>query len=87
VHDIVNFVTTEEYLAELLDFDPDMFFRIIVKLFRGAPWKFVSKMTDYDKEINVEATDILAVFETRGHKSFQHNGDRKILDSFYLFVL
>ncbi len=38
VIDIVNFITTEEYLKEILEFDPEMFFRVISRLFRGRPW-------------------------------------------------
>lgn len=38
MYDILNFVSAEEYLTELLDFDPDMFFRVIAKLFRQKPW-------------------------------------------------
>ena len=33
VLDILNFISTEEYLQELLDFDPYMFFRVLSKLF------------------------------------------------------
>lgn len=47
VHHIVNFVTTEEYLRTILDFDSEMFFFVIEKLFKGKPWQFLSEMRRY----------------------------------------
>lgn len=66
--DIVNFVSTEEYLTELLDFDPDMFFRVIAKLFQGKPWQFISRFSETNTDCNLEPSYILPLFETRGHK-------------------
>jgi hypothetical protein len=34
VHDIIHFITTEEYLRTILDFEPEMFFFNIEKLFK-----------------------------------------------------
>jgi hypothetical protein len=44
VHDIIHFITTEEYLRTILDFDPEMFFFNIEKLFKGRPWQYLSEM-------------------------------------------
>lgn len=64
VYDILNFVSAEEYLTELLDFDPDMFFRVIAKLFRQKPWQFVTEMNQTKIDALVDSNDILALFET-----------------------
>ena len=42
VYDIVNFLTNEDFLKELLDFDTDQFFKVIVKIFMGQPLKFLA---------------------------------------------
>ncbi len=38
VYDIAHFVTTEEFLTELISFDCEEFLRIIAKLFYGLPY-------------------------------------------------
>ena len=87
VYDILNFVSAEEYLTELLDFDPDMFFRVIAKLFRQKPWQFITEMNQTKIDALVDSNDILALFETRGHKYEQLKGNPRVLESFYSFVL
>lgn len=47
VHDIIHFITTEEYLKTILDFDSEMFFFIIERLFSGKPWQFLCEMPQY----------------------------------------
>ena len=42
VYHIVDFVTNEDNLKELLDFDPEQFFKIMAKLFLGKPWEYLS---------------------------------------------
>ena len=42
VYHIVDFVTNEDHLKEILDFDPEQFFKIMVKLFLGKPWEYLS---------------------------------------------
>lgn len=72
VVDIVNFVSTDEYLSELLDFDPSLFFRVISKLFTGKPWLFVSLMDESQTECNIDPVEhLLPMFETRGKKAKQ----------------
>jgi hypothetical protein len=87
VHDIVNFVSTEEYLSELLDFDPQMFFQVIAKLFKDKPWQFMSQMADLNAECNIDPSDMLPLFETQGHKAKNISNSDEILDCFYAFVL
>ena len=41
VYDIANFVTTDQFLQELINFDSEQFFKIIAKLFYGSPYKFL----------------------------------------------
>jgi hypothetical protein len=38
VYNIVHFVTTDEYLTQMLDFDSEEFFKIIGGLYKGMPW-------------------------------------------------
>lgn len=38
---IVDFVSNEETLALLLDFDPEAFFQTVVCLFSGRPWYYL----------------------------------------------
>jgi hypothetical protein len=59
VHDIIHFITTEEYLRTILDFDPEMFFFVIEKLFKGRPWQYLSEMRKYQSDC-LEADEILA---------------------------
>lgn len=40
---IVNFVTVEDNLVTMLDFDADAFFETVVGLFVGKPWLFITK--------------------------------------------
>ena len=42
VYHIVDFVTNEDNLKEILDFDPEQFFKIMAKLFLGKPWEYLS---------------------------------------------
>ena len=44
---IVDFISNEDNLSELLDFDPEHFFSILVLLFRGKPWQFLLDSDDY----------------------------------------
>jgi len=41
VYDIANFVTTDEFMKELINFDSEQFFTIVTKLFYGQPYKFL----------------------------------------------
>lgn len=41
VFNIVDFVTDENTLALLLDFDPEAFFQTVIYLFSGKPWHFL----------------------------------------------
>lgn len=34
----------EERITELLDFDSEVFFKVLRLLFKGQPWKFFFKM-------------------------------------------
>ena len=40
MYHIVDFVTNEDYLKEMLDFDPEQFFKIMTKLFIVMNFKF-----------------------------------------------
>ena len=45
---IVDFVTNDETLAQLLDFDSAAFFQTVELLFSGKPWQFlVNKSANY----------------------------------------
>ena len=35
VYDIVNVITNDQFLGELIDFDSDQFFKVAVKIFTG----------------------------------------------------
>ena len=47
VFHIVNFVTVEDNLVTMLDFDADAFFETIVGLFIGKPWLFITKRGEF----------------------------------------
>ena len=40
-YDIAHFIYNDEFLDELLKFDSEVFFKICVKLFSNAPYKFL----------------------------------------------
>lgn len=42
VFSIVDFVTNEDNLATMIDFDPESFFETVLRLFTGDPWKFLT---------------------------------------------
>lgn len=50
MYHIVDFVTNEDYLKEMLDFDPEQFFKIMTKLFLGKPWEYLSNCEDHSFE-------------------------------------
>jgi hypothetical protein len=85
VLDIVNFISTEEYLSVLLEFDPSMFFRVISRLFEGKPWQFLRQFKEH--ECIMEPNHILPLFETKGQKKFYTEQDRSVLDAFHVFLL
>lgn len=39
---IVDFISNEDNLSEMLDFDPEHLFQILVLLFKGKPWQFLT---------------------------------------------
>ena len=41
VYDITHFVTNEQFLEDLIEFDPEQFFKVIAKIFYGQPYKFL----------------------------------------------
>lgn len=47
VFNIVDFVTDEDNLAAMLDFDAEGFFEMMVRLFTSEPWLFIIKPTNY----------------------------------------
>ena len=48
VYDIANFLTTDEFLKELMNFDAEQFFKITAKLFYGVPYKYLTTMEEYN---------------------------------------
>ena len=50
VYHIVDFVTNEDNLKEILDFDPEQFFKIMAKLFLGKPWEYLSNCEGHKYE-------------------------------------
>ena len=50
VYHIVDFVTNEDNLKEILDFDPEQFFKIMAKLFLGKPWEYLSNCEGHQFE-------------------------------------
>lgn len=49
---IVDFVTDEDNLAAMLDFDPREFFETMVRLFLGHPWLFITNSGKYQFEFD-----------------------------------
>jgi hypothetical protein len=41
VYDILNVISTDQFLEELLSFDPEQFFKVVTKAFMGKPLKFL----------------------------------------------
>jgi hypothetical protein len=56
IYDIVNFITNDFVLDELLQFDCDQFFKVSAKLFYGQPFKFLKDQRDYLMKNNVKGT-------------------------------
>lgn len=61
IYDIVVFISVDEYLSEMLEFDSKMFFRVIQELFRGRAWKFLSEMRKYVRKEDCISAD--SIFE------------------------
>ena len=47
VLNIVDFVTDEDNLCAMLDFDSEAFFNTMVSLFTGKPWSFINSPGNY----------------------------------------
>jgi len=43
VYDVLNFVTNDYVLDQLLQFDSECFFRVVARLFAGVPFRFVQE--------------------------------------------
>ena len=71
VYDIVHFLSDDEVLSEILDFDSDVFYTIIAKLFKGKPWKYFSEMHKKVKERAdvIEPLSLLLLFMKQGEKA------------------
>lgn len=75
-------MTNDDNLKEILDFDPEQFFKIMVKLFVGKPWEYLSNLGRHQFEFQrnpqmpaavVEASSvpmqILAIFRQASERS------------------
>lgn len=47
VYDIVNFLTTEQFLEELVSFDAEEVFKVLAKAFIGNPLSYLNSQKDY----------------------------------------
>ena len=47
VFSIIDFVTNEDSLATMIDFDPEAFFETVLRLFTGDPWRFITNQGKY----------------------------------------
>ena len=54
VYSIIDFVTHEDHLATMLDFDCEAFFETVSRLFIGDPWKFVCNQGNFKFQFDKE---------------------------------
>jgi hypothetical protein len=74
-------------LNACLVFDSKAFFQVMTGLFKGKPWKFLSEMHNFVPKEEVKyPADILQIFEDTS-KNLKKAKVRKILASYYAFVL
>jgi len=98
VHSIANFLRIEDYRIEMIEFDPQQFFKVIQKLFLGKPWDFMCEWTNHQEDALKEPEDLITMLSTEALRlgvrksanapigEFSAEGN-VILDYFYLFVL
>lgn len=58
IYDIVNFITNDYVLDELLQFDCECFFKVVAKLYYGLPFKFLMEQKDYLLKNPVKGTGL-----------------------------
>ena len=56
VYDVLNFVTNDYVLDQLLQFDSNCFFRVVARLFWGAPLRFLQEQRTFLEERPVKGT-------------------------------
>ena len=57
IQDVADFVTREEVLEYMLDFDPEAFFKTVKQMFTGKPLRYITegKKFDFQRKGCVEA--------------------------------
>lgn len=58
VYDIVDVLSQDQLLEEMLTFDSEIFFRVILKVFTGQPLKFLSSQKDYFLKNGIKWRDL-----------------------------
>lgn len=93
VYDIANFVTTDEFLKELINFDAEQFFKISAKLFYGVPYKYLITMEEYNEKRQKQKIKggfaILCMKPQEMMKEFEKKCSNKEdkMENFYKFIL
>jgi hypothetical protein len=58
VYDIVNFITLDFVLEDLLLFDSEVFFKMASKIFMGIPYKFMQEQKEFLEKNPIKGTTL-----------------------------
>jgi hypothetical protein len=58
IYDIVNFITNDYVLDQLLQFDCEYFFKVVAKLYYGLPFKFLQEQREYLTANLIKGTEV-----------------------------
>jgi hypothetical protein len=65
--DVVIFFNTDHYLGEMLEFDSKQFFNVMLRLFKGKPWKYFSSMhKHFEAQDAITPESLLTKFKQMG---------------------
>ena len=89
VYDIVNMISNDQYLEELLSFDHEQFFKVLASVFTGKPLRYLVTQKGYLEASQVKGVALCPSPETLINDSLVLRGsmtdDRKV--HFYRFVV
>ena len=77
---------SDKYLNDVFILDPEMFFKVMAKLFCGQPWKFFSYWRNTHPS-SVDPWDFFMKLETEALRTSRLDQNAKTIDAFYDFVL
>lgn len=88
VYDIIQVVTMEQYLDEMLAFDHEIFFRVIARAFMSQPLKYLSTQKEYYEKNSIRGNLCMPLDEIiNGIFLKKAQADDKRLPAFYKFII